>query len=50
VGKLQFPERNFVSGKIFVDTNILIYAHDLDAGQKYIISKDIMRVLWENRL
>ena len=39
-----------MSGKFFVDTNILIYAHDLDAGQKNIISIDIMRDLWENRL
>jgi len=39
-----------MSGRIFLDTNILIYAHDLDAGQKNIISIDIMRGLWENRL
>jgi predicted nucleic acid-binding protein len=39
-----------MSGKIFVDTNILIYAHDLDAGHKNIISIDIMRDLWENRI
>jgi len=29
-----------MSGKVFVDTNILIYAHDLDAGQKNIISNE----------
>ena len=39
-----------MSGKFFVDTNILIYAHDLDAGQKNKISRDIIRNLWENRL
>ena len=38
-----------MSGKFFVDTNILIYAHDLDAGQKNKISRDIIRDLWENR-
>ena len=37
-----------MSGKFFVDTNILIYAHDLDAGQKNKISRDIIRDLWEN--
>jgi len=39
-----------MSGKIFVDTNILIYAHDLDSGQKNKISADIIRDLWENRI
>ena len=39
-----------MSGKIFVDTNILIYAHDLDAGQRNTLSADILRDLWENRI
>jgi len=37
-----------MSGKVFVDTDILIYAHDLDAGQKNTISADILRDLWKN--
>jgi len=49
-GKLLFPEGNFMSGKVFVDTNILIYAHDLDAGQRNKISAAILRDLWENRI
>ena len=39
-----------MSGKIFVDTNILIYAHDLDAGRRNEISAAILRELWEKRL
>jgi predicted nucleic acid-binding protein len=39
-----------MSGKVFVDTNILIYAHDLDAGQRNKLSADILRDLWENRI
>jgi len=39
-----------MSGKVFVDTNILIYAHDLDAGQRNKISAAILRDLWENRI
>ena len=39
-----------MSGKVFVDTNILIYAHDLDAGQRNALSADILRDLWENRV
>jgi predicted nucleic acid-binding protein len=39
-----------MSGRIFLDTNILIYAHDLDAGQRNVISAAILRNLWENRM
>ena len=38
-----------MKGKAFVDTNILIYAHDLDAGRRNRISVKILRDLWENR-
>ena len=34
--------------KIFVDTNILIYAHDLDAGSKHDVAVSIIEDLWEN--
>jgi len=34
--------------KIFVDTNILIYAHDLDAGKKHDIAASIVEELWKN--
>ncbi len=33
----------------FVDTNVLIYAHDLSAGQKHIQAKALFRELWESR-
>jgi predicted nucleic acid-binding protein len=36
-----------MSGKVFIDTNILIYAHDLDAGEKHTISATILKHLWE---
>lgn len=32
---------------VFVDTNILIYAHDTDAGLKHDMAVSIMRDLWE---
>jgi predicted nucleic acid-binding protein len=35
--------------KIFVDTNILVYAHDLDAGDKHGLAADIVSKLWESR-
>lgn len=34
--------------KIFLDTNILLYAHDLDAGAKYQLAKKIVLDLWES--
>lgn len=33
-----------MSGKCFVDTNILIYAHDLDAKQRHEKAAGIIRV------
>lgn len=33
----------------FVDTNVLIYAHDQSAGTKHAQAKQLLRELWENR-
>lgn len=38
-----------MSGKIFVDSNVLIYAHDVDARRKHAIARDILRQLWSER-
>lgn len=35
-----------MSGKSFLDSNILIYAHDLDAGFKHDVCGRILRELW----
>jgi predicted nucleic acid-binding protein len=35
--------------KIFVDTNVLVYGHDVDAGQKHKIAQDLLIDLWNNR-
>lgn len=32
----------------FVDTNILIYAHDLDAGERHELARALIRELWES--
>ena len=32
--------------RTFVDTNILVYAHDSSAGEKHVISRDRVRALW----
>lgn len=36
--------------RVFVDTNVLIYAHDLDAGPKHAVASAILRDLWSSRL
>jgi len=37
-----------MTDKIFVDTNILIYAYDTQAGNKHAICKQKLRDLWES--
>ncbi len=37
-----------MSAKQFVDTNVLIYAHDLDAGDKHEQAAAKLRTLWES--
>jgi predicted nucleic acid-binding protein len=38
-----------MSGRTFVDTNILIYAHDADAGRKRDIARELLQSLWRER-
>ncbi|MQL53657.1 PIN domain-containing protein [Desulfofundulus thermobenzoicus] len=33
----------------FVDTNILVYAHDKSAGEKHVRAKALVAGLWDNR-
>ena len=35
--------------KVFVDTNVLIYAFDIDSGRKRDVAAKILRELWEQR-
>jgi predicted nucleic acid-binding protein len=37
-----------MSARIFVDTNILVYAHDADAGEKYASAARAVADLWES--
>ena len=38
-----------MNGKTFVDTNVLIYAHDADAPAKHQIANAVLRELWSER-
>ena len=38
-----------MSDRYFVDTNILMYAHDTAAGQKHEKAKALVEELWETR-
>jgi predicted nucleic acid-binding protein len=42
-------EKSFMSARTFVDTNVLIYAHDLDAGRKHERANAVLRELWSQR-
>jgi predicted nucleic acid-binding protein len=37
------------SDRTFVDSNVLIYAHDIDAGRKHDVAKAVLRDLWAER-
>jgi predicted nucleic acid-binding protein len=38
---------SFMSDRIFVDTHILVYAHDLSAGDRHAKASAIIESLWE---
>jgi predicted nucleic acid-binding protein len=38
-----------MNDKVFVDTNILIYAHDVDAKLKHKVAKSVLAELWSHR-
>lgn len=38
-----------MSGRTFIDTNVLIYAHNLDGGTKHSIARNVLRELWSER-
>lgn len=35
--------------RIFVDTNVLVYSYDTDAGIKHETARSVLRELWESR-
>lgn len=36
-------------GKVFLDTNVLVYAYDISAGKKHEIARNIVIDLWNSR-
>jgi|ERR1700733_899993 len=40
---------NSMSARTFIDTNVLIYAHDTDAGAKHQIARTVLSELWGER-
>lgn len=38
-----------MSDEFFIDTNILVYAHDLDAGKKHDIAKKLLAGFWNSK-
>jgi hypothetical protein len=48
-GRHPNPATRSMSDKYFVDTNILMYAHDTSAGAKHERAKAVVEELWRNR-
>jgi predicted nucleic acid-binding protein len=38
-----------MSDKTFIDTNVLMYAHDVAAGTKHQIANSVLRALWSEQ-
>ena len=38
-----------MSDRTFVDSNVLVYAHDVDAEEKHEVARQILRELWSER-
>jgi predicted nucleic acid-binding protein len=36
-------------GGVFVDTNVLVYAHDIHAGVKHTVARDVLARLWDSQ-
>lgn len=39
-----------LSGRTFIDTNILVYAYDTDAGDRHVIARDLVADLWARKV
>jgi predicted nucleic acid-binding protein len=35
-----------MADSVFIDTNVLVYAHDLDAGRKHQVARQLVQVQW----
>ena len=47
-GNVRTRETNCMNGKCFVDTNILVYAHDITQGVKHERARELINSLWES--
>ena len=46
--RIILPGVNSMSDKMFVDTNILVYAHDLSAGNRHAKAAAVIERLWDD--
>ena len=47
----QFQEKSYMKEhKVFLDTNIIIYAYDSSAGKKHEVAREILTGLWDSGL
>lgn len=43
------PGIHFMSDRVFIDTNILVYAHDATAGNKHDLAAELVSNLWDSQ-
>jgi len=48
-GKIICSREELMNGRVFLDTNILVYAHDLDAGMKHRVALKIVKDIWDKK-
>jgi predicted nucleic acid-binding protein len=49
-GRRLLRAMRFMNDKCLVDTNILVYAHDISTGEKHIRSRTLIDQLWDSGL
>jgi len=47
---LLFPGKRCMNGKVFLDTNVIVYAYDNSAGEKHAQAQKILLDLWKSGL
>lgn len=50
VGHITAHGMSSMNDSVFIDTNILLYAYDRDAGVKHEIARKLMRQCWEKAI
>lgn len=48
-GHCQIGHRSMTDDRVFVDTNVLVYSYDSDAGIKHDVARSVLTDVWRSR-